>query len=71
MECIETEDNLREALDQLKVHHYEFENLAFEGGGAKMGSYVGAIKVSGKMYTASFNSFECIKIIKVFKSVPA
>jgi hypothetical protein len=44
--CLESEPHLMELLKELRQHSYDVENLAFEGGGAKMVAYIGAVKVS-------------------------
>lgn len=41
---------------------YPFENLVFNGGGAKMISYVGAVKVINKTFFLEF-TFEFTEII--------
>ena len=46
MDCVEEEGDLKATFEELKKYEFDFENLAFEGGGAKMASYVGVIEVS-------------------------
>lgn len=45
MNSIHSEEELKQKLESIKGYNYEFENLAFEGGGAKMAAYVGSVKV--------------------------
>ena len=45
MDFDEADKELKEQFEQLKKYDFDFENLAFEGGGAKMAAYAGAIEV--------------------------
>ena len=48
---LHADDYIREQYDTIKHYDFMFENLAFEGGGAKMIGYVGAITVSTDLCT--------------------
>ena len=38
-------DSLEEELRRVNEYEFNFENLVFEGGGMKMGAYIGVVKV--------------------------
>ena len=38
-------DSLEEELRKVNEYDFDFENLVFEGGGMKMGAYIGVVKV--------------------------
>ena len=68
MATIKIDEELQEKLNQFKKYEFEFENLVFEGGGAKMASYVGGIKVSllKKISSHYGNSKRCVKVLVWF-----
>ena len=45
MDVLQEDDSLRRIFEDVLRYEFDIENLAFEGGGAKMASYVGVIKV--------------------------
>ena len=38
-------EDLEKEYNKIKDYEFDFENLVFEGGGVKMGGYIGAVKV--------------------------
>ena len=46
MDFKEDDIHLKESFEELKKYNFDYENLAFEGGGAKMAAYGGAIEVT-------------------------
>lgn len=50
MDSLKNEDALKQHLQTLKQYDYGFENLVFEGGGAKISAYVGVVKVGSINY---------------------
>ena len=45
MDSYKTDPNLKKLMERVSQYNYAFENLAFEGGGAKMVAYAGVVKV--------------------------
>lgn len=41
------DDELQDIYRDVLKYDFDFENLAFEGGGAKLAGYFGVVKVSG------------------------
>ena len=45
MDTYKLDPSVKQQFSSLLKYNYDFENLAFEGGGAKMIAYAGAAKV--------------------------
>ena len=53
---------LLETFDDVVKYDFDFENLAFEGGGAKMAAYFGSVKVSSILVLAVNTMYQFLKI---------
>ena len=59
MDIFEEDAVLNKIFDEVSKYDFDIENLAFEGGGAKMAAYFGVVKVS-TMYGVRVLNFAII-----------
>ena len=59
MDTFKTDESVRKQIKDVSDYNYDFENLAFEGGGAKMIAYAGVVKVTTFVFSFGRLFFYC------------